>query len=376
MLRSIRLLTILALAVILALVITACAPPATPVPPVPPAAPAASEAPAEEAPAPAAEGERTLAVSTWGFNMDLLDKNITRPFEEMYGVKVLYETGNNADRLSKLAARKDNPNVDVVHFAGDFTYLAMQEGLLQPYDPAQLENLDDLYDWAKDPLGENYGVGYAVSSYGLFYRSDEVDPPITSWADLWREDLKGFVTVPDMATTNGPATIVMMARVFGGDVDNTEPAWEKLPELADNLVTTYRRSSELVTLVQEGEAWVGPYASFAWGQLAGTGQPLESVIPAEGLVGFQSVVSVVKGTPNEDLAHKYIDFMISHDVQLAEAMDLVDSPTNTTVELSDDIASQLTFGDEIINSLIFLDQGQLAQYQEEWINRWNEIMAQ
>ncbi|MBN1965649.1 MAG: extracellular solute-binding protein, partial [Anaerolineae bacterium] len=230
--------------------------------------------------------------------------------------------------------------------------------------------------WAQDPLGGQYAIGYAVSSYGLFYASDEVMEPITSWADLWREDVAGYVSVPDMGTTNGPATLLMMARAFGGDIDNLEPAWENLPSLVDQLVTTYARSSELIALVQEGEVWVGSYPSFSWGDLVGTGVPLVPVIPAEGLAGFQSMVSVVNGTENADLAHLYIDFLISHDVQLAEALDLVDSPTNMTVAVPDDVAANLTYGTDIIDSLIFIDEAFAAEHQEEWINRWNAILAQ
>ncbi len=57
-----------------------------------------------------------------------------------------------------------------------------------------------------------------------------------------------------------------------------------------------------------------------------TGLPVPSVIPEEGLVGSFSMVSIGAGTKNGDLAHLYIDHLLSYDVQLAEAMDLVDSP--------------------------------------------------
>lgn len=358
----------LAVLSIVALLVAACVAPV--------AAPAGSESAGDGAEA-AAGGEPTeLVVSTWGFNQDLIDKNLTTPFEEMYNVKIVYETGNNAERLTKLAARGDSPAVDVVHFAGPFTFEASQQGLLQPVDPNLLTNYGELYDWAQDPLGNGEGVSYAISSYPLVYRTDQVDPPITSWADLFREDLKGFVTVPDLATTNGPATIVMLATAFGGDIDNTEPAWEKLPELADQLVTTYRRSSELTTLVQEDEVWVAPYSSFAIGNLLDTGQPLEMVIPAEGLPAAPSVVSIVAGSEKVDLAHKYIDFLISQEVQTAMAEDLVDSPTNSAVTVSDDVAPLLTYGEEMVNSLIFLDQEKLNSFQDEWLERWNEIMLQ
>jgi putative spermidine/putrescine transport system substrate-binding protein len=318
---------------------------------------------------------QTLTVSTWGFNMDLINKNLTKPFEEKYGVKVLYETGNNSDRLTKLVARKDNPNIDVVHFAGNYTYLAIKEGVIQPYGTAKIPSLKDLHDWAKDPAGNQYGAGYAISAFAVAYRTDKVNPPITSWADLARPDLKGFVTLPDVTTTFGPATVVLIAKAFGGGQDNVEPAWQKLPDIAKNLVTVYRRSSELTTLVQQGEVWVAPYSSFSWGTLVATKVPLKSIVPKEGTVGSQSIVSVVKGAKNVELAHRYIDFILSHDVQKAQALDLVDSPTNKTVEVPANIADKLAYGPEILSNIIFLDEAKLAGVQSDWVKRWNAIMA-
>ena len=55
------------------------------------------------------------------------------------------------------------------------------------------------------------------------------------------------------------------------------------------------------------------------------------------------------------------------------AMDLVDSPTNMTVEVPEDIDALLTYGD-MVDSLIFLDQGKLNANQDEWLEKWNEVM--
>ncbi|MCB0115595.1 MAG: ABC transporter substrate-binding protein, partial [Caldilineaceae bacterium] len=291
-------------------------------------------------------------------------------------VKIVYETGNNSERLTKLSARGDSPQVDVIHLAGSFTFAAAEQGLLEPIDASKLENYDELYDWAKDPMGDGTGISYAISAYPLIVRTDKVSEPITSWADLLRPELKGYVTVPGLATTNGPATIVMLAEAFGGDIDNTEPAWERLPELADQLVTVYNRSSELVALVQQEEVWVAPYSSFSIGNLLDTGLPLEMVIPSEGLPAAASVVSIVAGSEKSDLAHKYIDFLISQQVQSAMAEALVDSPTNMMVVVSDEVAPLLTYGETMMNSLIFLDQAKLNGYQDAWLERWNEVMAQ
>jgi len=340
----------------------------------------AKESAAAAAPASGAASEmpfkgQTLTVSTWGFNMDLIKKNITQPFETKYGVKVVYELGNNAPRLTKLVTKIDSPDVDVVQLAGNYGTIAIAKGVLQPYDPSKIPNLSQLYSWAKDPLGDRYGVGYAVSSLLLAYRTDNVKTPITSWADLLRPDLKGYVSIPAITTTFGPATVVMLAKAFGGSQDNLEPAWSALEKLSPNLTTVYTVSSQLVSLVQQGEVWVAPYSSFSWGDLAATGVPLVSVAPKEGVPASQSVVSVVKGTKHADLAYAYINFLISKEVQTAEAMDLVDSPTNSTVTVPENIASRLTYGAKIIDKLVFLDDAKVASQQDAWIKRWNSIMA-
>ncbi len=338
------------------------------------------------APMAAAQDTQTLTVSIWGFNLDVLEENVFAPFEEMHNVEIVLDTGNNSDRLARLQAEGENTDIDVVHFATQFTHIASQEDLLQPYSPDSLENLDELYDWAKDPLGNQAGVGYTVNSLSLIYRSDLIETEITSWADLLRDDVAGFVSIPEMSTTFGPATLVMINRALAmQDMDEGEApaeidydadaAWEALPQLADNLVTTYIRSSALTTLVQEEEVWVAPYASFAIGNLLNTGHDLAIVVPDEGAVGQTNMISITAATDQVELAHAYIDWFISHDVQEAEALDLIDSPTNATVELPEDICALLTCGD-MLDTMIVLDQAEVSERLEDWLERWNEVMVQ
>ena len=330
-----------------------------------------------------AQDTQTLTVSIWGFNLDVLEENVFAPFEEMYNVDIVLDTGNNSDRLARLQAEGDNTDIDVVHFATQFTHLASQADLLQPYNPDMLENLDEVYDWAQDPLGNRAGVGYTVNSLSLIYRSDLIETEITSWADLLRDDVAGFVSIPEMSTTFGPATLIMIDRALAmqdmgdemGDINyDADMAWEALPQLADNLVTTYIRSSALTTLVQEEEVWLAPYASFAVGNLINTGHDLSTVVPAEGVVGQTNMISITAATDQVDLAHAYIDWFISHDVQEAEALDLIDSPVNATVELPEDICALLTCG-EMLDTMIVLDQAQVSERLEDWLERWNEIMV-
>lgn len=317
---------------------------------------------------------KTLTVSMWGYNMDILEKNIITPFEEEFGCEIVVETGNNSDRLTKMVARKENPIVDVALFAGSHTYKAKEEGVIKPYDPSVLTNLDAIMDQAKDPIGGQYGIGYSLSNLGLFYRSDKCDE-ITSWKDLLNPEYAGTVSIPTITTTYGPAFIYMLTKAYTGDFKDTEIGWQKLEELAPNLVTAYSRSSELNTLIAQEEVYIAPFSSFAWGSIASSGLDVAKAIPEEGLPGTFSVASVGAGTKNEVLANEFINWLISYDVQLNEALDQVDSPVRLDVEVPEEIAVNLAYGEELINNLYFFDEGEIASLQEEWINRWNSIFS-
>ncbi len=317
----------------------------------------------------------TLTISMWGYNMDILEKNVIVPFEEKYGVEIVTESGNNSDRFTKMVARKENPLVDVALFAGSWSYKAIEEGIIKPYDPSMLTNLDSIMDSAKDPLGGRYAVGYTIQHLGLFYRTDKVQE-ITSWKDLSRDDLAGFLTIPQITTTYGPSLIYMLAKAWTGDFYDTDAGWEKLAELAPSVITAYSRSSELNTLVLQEEVYAAPYASFAWGGIKNSGLDVKSVIPEEGLVGSYSMVSLGAGTQKDELAHLYIDHLLSYDVQLSEAMDLVDSPVRNDVVVPPEVGENLTYGDDLIAQLNFFSQEEMAANQEEWIGRWNAIFSE
>lgn len=314
-----------------------------------------------------------LVVSWWGFNLDLLNKNIALPFEAKYGIKIEWDVGDNAARLARLVAHKDRPVVDVVAFSPVFAQRAVQEGVIQPYRPERIPNLDYIYDWARDPLGNHWAVAYAVQCMGIYYRSDMIVPPVTSWKDFWRPELKGRVTWPELNTTYGPALLLTASKVWGESEWDLEAGWRALATLAKHVLTFYRRSSEVIMLFQQGEIWLAPIPSFAWGSVDALGLPLVRVLPAEGVIGELSVVSVVKGTPNAYWAEEFINFILSYEVQLAEALDLVDSPVNMLVTVPEDIATRLTYGEDLIKKLVFFPPAYIAEHMDEWLRRWDEI---
>ena len=54
--------------------------------------------------------------------------------------------------------------------------------------------------------------------------------------------------------------------------------------------------------------------------------------------------------------------------------DLIDSPVNATVELPEETCALLTCGD-MLDSMIVLDQAEVSDRLEDWLERWNEVMV-
>ncbi len=319
--------------------------------------------------------QRTLTVSGFGLNQNLIDKNITRPFEARCNCKIVWEVGNNADRLAKLAARKDNPNVDVALLGDYFAQLAANQGLLERLDTSKLSNLNELYDFAKNPLGGNLAVAFTTYAISIAYRTDKITTPITSWRDLWRPELKGRIALPNITTTQGPPVVWLINRAFGGTDTNVNPGFERLSALKANVVTYYNQSAQLAGLFAQEEVWAAPVGRFAWGNLLATGKPLAWARLSEGQAGVSNVAVLVKGSRNQDLAYQFIDFILSREVQTAQANDLVDSPVNRNVRVAADKAAQLTYGLQQIASLRTVDPDYIVKVRDAWIQRWNREVA-
>jgi len=316
-----------------------------------------------------------LIISTWGYNEDKLRKNVFDPFEQANNVKIILETGNNSDRLNKIRTM-ENSTVDLIFLAGSFAIEGIEEGLFEQLDTANIPNMDSVYEIAKQPHGVGYGPAYTLNRTGIIYDSAMVDAPVVSWTDLWRPEFESNLSIPEITTTAGPAMVVLSGTVAGTDaLENSDDAFEKLTELKPNLVKTYGRSSELVNMFTQGEIVIGVAQDFAFGRIKEAVPTAEWVNPTEGAFANLNTINVIKGSENKELAEKFINWMLSEEVQKANALDKIDSPVNTNVSLTEEEATGLTYGTELINSLVVIDEIKVNAAKSDWIDRWNREVS-
>jgi len=315
----------------------------------------------------------TLVVSWWGYNGEKLNANIIEPFKEMCGCDVVFETGNNSDRLGKLTAR-GGKGVDVIFLTDSYSQIGIESGIFQKIDRSKLSNIDELYDIAKDPQG-GYGPAYTVGRIGIVYDSAKV-APITSWGDLWRDDLAGQISLPNITTTAGPMFVVQAGKEAGVDAyEDAEATFAKIEEIKPNVVKNYNTGSEMVNLASTGEITVTMTQDFTLRSLT---QAIPTMTWAEledGDIAVLNTLNIPTGAENVDLAYQFIDFVLSKEVQQLEAEQGVDAPINTKVELTEEQAANWTYGQDEIDALNTMDYAKMNAAKTDWIDRWNEIFG-
>jgi putative spermidine/putrescine transport system substrate-binding protein len=319
--------------------------------------------------APAVAQTKTLTISWWGFNGEKLDQFIVQPFQERCG-----ETGNNADRLNKLKLR-GGEGVDVIYLTDAFSQIGIEEGLFQELDRSKVPNLEGVYDLAKDPQG-GYGPAYTIGRVGIVYDSAKVEPPITKWTDLWREDLEGRISLPGITTTAGPMVVMIAGEKAGTNAfEDSGPAFEEIEKLKPNVVKNYNTGSEMINLFSTGEITVSLAQDFALGQLKAAVPTVEWAELEDGAIATLNTVNIPKGAQNVELAHEFINFILDPELQKTLAENGVDAPVQQSVELAPEHAAQWTYGPEMIQGLKRVDYSKMNAAKSGWIDQWNEIFG-
>jgi putative spermidine/putrescine transport system substrate-binding protein len=323
---------------------------------------------------PAATQTKELVVAAWGDPYEAgWRKALVPAFEKKYGVKITWVQGFSTQTLAKLRAQKDNPQIDVAMMDDGPHRQAATLGLVERIDRSKLSNARDLYDVAFEP--EDYGIGFAVAGYGLYYNTkafaDNKWAPPTSWLDLFRPEFKGKVSVHNIGNANGMFLLLALNKIAGGTESNVEPGFAKLKELVPHVVT-FDKFGETPTLIQQGSAVIGTWNIDRVVNLAATGVPVKFVYPKEGIWGIKEVITIVKGRPNQDLAYKFIDMILSPEEQVNTAKFIGLGSLHKQAKLDDETAGKVIYGPEAIAKMTIPNWQVVNANRAAWTERWNK----
>ena len=316
---------------------------------------------------------QTLVVSNFSFNAELLQKNIYDPFMEATGCELIVDTGNNATRVTNITEKPED--YDVVVIGDMFTRQLQAAGVIASVDYSDLSNMDSIYEAARQPLGEGNGPAYTFNRLGIVYDAAYCPIEITSFADLWNPELEGCIAIPDITATSGPMFYYATAAAFGLTAgEDDEAIFAKLAELKPNIVNTYTSANNTITMLNQGEISVAVLLDYSYTTAKNANPDYVWVDPAEGSFAGYNMLSITSTCENVELAKLFVDFYLSYEVQYAEAIDGVDSPVRTDIELTEEQAANFTYGDQI-NTLIMVDWDVVDANLENWITMWNTTFA-
>lgn len=321
--------------------------------------------------------EKVLVVSSFNLAEDTTARDVFEPFEKEFNCKVTKELDLVSTRLQKLQQNADNSDVDVIELSQVTASQGIRDGLFQEIDYSKIPNIEEQVDVAKE-LNKGYGPAYTVNALGIIYDKEAVGFEITSWADLWKPELKGKVAIPTFSNTFGPAFVNIAGDYKGTPVanDNGAAAFEALAELKPNIVKTYSKSADVANMMSSGEIDVAVIGDYAYNTVMKAREGLSFLFPENTYVSFNTI-NITKNCKDVDLAYKWINYRLSVEVEQRtsslEDNGLGEVPVNKNVQVAPDSNVERTFN-AVQGKAKAVDFDVVLPLMEDWSNKWNETL--
>ena len=319
-----------------------------------------------------ASAEELIVATFGGTFVDNSKKCHAAAFEKATGATVKYVLGSSVQTAAKLRAAGARAEFDVAYMDSQIVKQAKAEGLLQPLEPAKIAHWNDIYEAGRDKDG--YWVGMMFAGTTIAYNTNLVKAPPTSWADLWKPELKGKLAIPDISGTSGQQFLMAAARLHGGSLENIDPGFEAIKKLRPNVQMMYTQPDQLIPLFERGDILVAVWYTDRTGAAAAKGVPVAAVYPKEGAIGIVPTVSIPKASQKRELAQKYIAVLLAPEGQLCFAQSQFAGPNNRKVQLPPDLAKLVPYG-ENVQRMYFPDTDVVARKFPEWSERWGREIA-
>ncbi len=306
---------------------------------------------------------RTLNVYNWGEYISdeddeecgLIDVNaafetyFNENLAEQFGyyVKVNYSTyATNEDMYAKIT--NSAVAYDIVIPSDYMIQKMISGGLLLEIDKSKLTNYGNINEDFKglyyDPE-DKYSVPYTYGMLGIIYNSEfvaEEDIAEESWGLLWNEKYKGKIL-----QFNNPRDAFGTAMYWNNlDINSSNPeVWQQALDclkLQKPLLQGYV-NDEIFNKMKGASAYIAPYFAGDFLTMAAENEDLNFYYPKEGTNYFVDAMCIPTTSKNVDLAHAYIDYMISVEAATANALYIGYASPNKAVTENDHYKEMLSY---------------------------------
>ncbi|MEA2513757.1 MAG: putative spermidine/putrescine transport system substrate-binding protein [Thermomicrobiales bacterium] len=326
----------------------------------------------------AAQSEIDTTMFVWvGSNQGVVPREVREQYlKEHPGTTIELLEGTNAETYPKIKASlqmtPDDPLVNFGFFNIDATTKGTLDDVWLPLDKTKVPNLDNILDPYRRP--NDIGVFWGLSGIGLVYHKEEVNPPPTSWADLWDPKYKGRVAFWDAPawSFNG---LVAAARLNGGSEDNIEPGLKLYADAAKSghIHSLYNANDQLRQLMVSGEVVISVFFKGIMAPWEQEGAPIGYVVPKEGQIAFPLGLQMVRGSDQgqQDVAQDMINRLLDKETLRRYCNLTAAIPAGKDIKLDPPWDTDPAYQEEAIANAMQLDWAKIAEHNDEWTEMWN-----
>lgn len=233
-------------------------------------------------------------------------------FEREFGVRVRYAVyESNEEMLARVMG--GNSGWDVV-FPTSYLIEPMREmGLLGRVDHARLSNLQHLDVPFRRPAWDPelaWGVPYMWNGTGICFAKSL---GVTSWADMWRRDLKGRITMLDDPVDVFGACLRRLGRSLNTrDAGDLQAA--RVQAVAQKPLLRAYINAEVRDQLIAGDVLAAQLWSTTAQQAMDESDKLAFCYPAEGFALYPDVAVILRESGRRELAHEFLNYLLRPEV--------------------------------------------------------------
>ncbi|MFO8042023.1 MAG: extracellular solute-binding protein [Alkalispirochaeta sp.] len=307
-------------------------------------------------------GERTEKIVAYTAHEDTIIAGMVAMWEEDFpDVELEVIKMGSGDVINRVVAESSNPQADVIWSIGGEP-LEQNSELLEPYEPADWDMIEDVYK-----VGTNWLPYTGIMN--VFVVNTEMlseDEYPTSWEDLGEDRFEnGVVTARADQSGSSYMQLANVLAIYG----DGEEGWSVYRDMMENFFIS-SSSGGVPRFVNDGEAPVGITLEDNGQRFVEGGGPIEIVYPEDGAIAAPDGIAVIKGAPNMEGAEMFVDWALSSRVQNF----LVNEMGRRPVRSDADAPSGLPPMSEI--NTIEYDFGWSAENRDAFIDRFRDLMME
>lgn len=298
---------------------------------------------------------------------------IEEAFEAAHpGVDLIWiAPGGAAETLSRMIAEIEAGGTDADVFLGiSDADLVRASPYLEPYEPGHVPNIAhvprEFLEIEPKGVALPFEQGFVAFVYDAEALPDELVP--RNFADLLRCELKGKIIVQDPRTSStGRAFLLWTIWRFG------ERGWiDFWRAFLRNVLVVTKGWSEAYDMFLAGEAPLvlsfTTDTAYSWIE-HGSLRYRVTLFDGEAY-RFVDWMGIVRGTPHRDLAHSFMDLVISKEIQERIPTTQWMFPVSEIAELPEEFAKYAV----IPEVPAWLPPAEVGEHLEDWISTWQELL--